>query len=84
MKNTVQTFARIVSDNACGKSHLLCTQMCTIHRYSLGRTGKSRQKRRKDERAPSNQRSRAGQRPLCGDDVWEEARQNCLHRGKAA
>lgn len=24
MKNIVQTFAWIVSDNACGKSHLLC------------------------------------------------------------
>lgn len=66
-------------------SHTSCVtqEMCTIRRYSLGRTGKSRQKRRKDERAPSNQRTRAGQRPLCGDDVLEEARQNCLNRGKA-
>ena len=65
--------------------HISCVirEICTIHRHSLGRTGESRRKRRKDERAPSNQRIRAGQRALCGDGVWEEARQTCLHRGKA-
>lgn len=58
-------------------------EISTIHRHSPGRTGESRQKKRKDERAPSNQKTRARQRAFCGDGVWEEARQNCLHHGKA-
>lgn len=75
------SFAWIVSDNACGKSHPLCYTGDLY--YPQTQPWEDCGVQAEDERAPSNQRTRAGQRALCGGVVLEDARQNCLHWGKA-
>jgi len=72
-----------VSDNAHGKSHLLCYTGDPYHPQTQPWENWKAWAEEKYERAPSNQRTRAGQRALCGDGVREKTRQNCLHHGKA-
>lgn len=72
MKNTIHTFAWIVSDNAHEKSPLLCYTGDLYYPQTWPWEDWGVQAEKKEERAPSNQRTRAGQNALCADGAQEE------------
>lgn len=72
MKNTIQTFAWIMSDNAYEKLPLLCYTGDLYYPQTQPWEDWGFQAEKKEERAPSNQRTRAGKKALCADGVQEE------------
>lgn len=78
MKNTIHTFAWIVSNNVHEKSPLLCRTGDLYYPQTRPWEDWGVQAEKEEERAPSNQRTRAGQKALCVHGVQEETEELSL------